>query len=61
MPKPAFPVRVHIGERNWASAGCGRRDRGFTVNLPWSERDLWSAYAELLPSKRHRAVGKETG
>ena len=23
--------------------------------------DFWSAYAEVLPSKRHRAVGKETG
>ena len=23
--------------------------------------DFWSAYAEVLPCKRHRAVGKETG
>jgi len=23
--------------------------------------DFWSAYAAVLPSKRHRAVGKETG
>lgn len=23
--------------------------------------DYWEAYAQVLPSKRHRAVGKETG
>ena len=23
--------------------------------------DFWEAYAQVLPSKRHRAVGKETG
>jgi IS1 family transposase len=23
--------------------------------------DLWKAYSEILPSKRHRAVGKEMG
>jgi IS1 family transposase len=23
--------------------------------------DFWSAYEQVLPSKRHRAVGKETG
>ena len=23
--------------------------------------DFWSAYADILPSKRHHAVGKETG
>jgi IS1 family transposase len=23
--------------------------------------DFWEAYAEVLPSKRHQAVGKETG
>lgn len=23
--------------------------------------DFWAAYAAVLPSKRHRAVGKETG
>ena len=42
-------------------AVCGSRGRGFTVNVRWSERDLWSAYAEVLPSKLQRAVGKETG
>ncbi|MEP6486375.1 hypothetical protein NDI43_15940 [Microcoleus vaginatus GB2-A3] len=40
---------------------CGSRGRGFTVNVRWSERDFWSAYAQVLPSKRQRAVGKETG
>jgi hypothetical protein len=38
---------------------CGSRGRDFTVNVRWSER-VWPAYAQVLPSKRHRAVGKET-
>ena len=25
------------------------------------ERDFWEAYEQVIPSKRHRAVGKETG
>ena len=25
------------------------------------DSDFWSTYAEVLPRKRHRAVGKETG
>ena len=31
------------------------------ASVPSSERDFWSAYPVVLPSKRHRAVGKETG
>jgi len=42
-------------------AVCGSRGIGFTVNVRWSERDFSSAYAQVLPSKRQRAVGKETG
>lgn len=62
MPKPALQVGVHIGDATGHRlAVCASRGIGFTVNVRWSERDLWSAYAEVLPSKRHRAVGKETG
>ena len=55
-------VGVHIGNRSAASA------RALWQSLPALYRqcavvysDLWAAYAEILPSKRHRAVGKETG
>ena len=55
-------VGVHIGDRSAASA------QALWQSLPAVYRqcavvysDFWSAYAEILPSKRHRAVGKETG
>lgn len=54
--------------------GCyiGARDQGAARQL-WNSlpavyrqcaiayTDFWAAYAAVLPSKRHRAVGKETG
>lgn len=58
LSKSAFILESATGH---PLAVCGRRGIGFTVNVRWSERDLWSACAEVLPSKRHRAVGKETG
>lgn len=55
-------VGVHIGDRSAASA------QALWQSLPPVYRqcavvysDFWSAYAEILPSKRHQAVGKETG
>jgi IS1 family transposase len=55
-------VGVHIGDRSAAGA------QALWQSLPAVYRqcaivysDFWSAYAEILPSKRHRAVGKETG
>lgn len=55
-------VGVHIGSRDQTGA------KGLWDSLPpvyrqcavcWT--DFWSAYEEIFPSKRHKAVGKETG
>lgn len=55
-------VGVYIGARDEAAAGK------FWESLPpvYRQRavaytDFWAAYAAVFPSKRHRAVGKETG
>jgi IS1 family transposase len=40
---------------------CGSRYLPSIANALYSERDFWSAYELVFPSKRHRAVGKETG
>ncbi|MGC8715252.1 MAG: IS1 family transposase [Leptodesmis sp.] len=55
-------VGVYIGARDEAAA------RKLWDSLPPIYRqcaiaytDFWAAYAAVLPSKRHRAVGKETG
>ena len=55
-------VGVHIGDRSRRSA------QRLWQSLPSVYRqcavcytDFWEAYAEVLPSKRHRAVGKDSG
>ncbi|MBW4593787.1 MAG: IS1 family transposase [Brasilonema angustatum HA4187-MV1] len=55
-------VGVYIGDRNESAA------RKLWESLPGVYRqcaiaytDFWAAYAAVLPSKRHRAVGKQTG
>ncbi len=55
-------VGVFIGERSRQAA------KQLWQSLPAVYRqcavcytDFWSAYEQVLPSKRHRAVGKETG
>lgn len=55
-------IGVHVGDRSEEGA------RKLWVSLPSVYRqcavaytDFWSAYALVLPSKRHQAVGKETG
>ena len=55
-------VGVSIGDRSAESA------QALWQSLPPMYRqctvvysDFWSAYADVLPSKRHQAVGKETG
>jgi insertion element IS1 protein InsB len=55
-------IGVYIGARDEAAA------RKLSQSLPPVYRqcaiaytDFWAAYAAVLPSKRHRAVGKETG
>ena len=55
-------VGCHMGDRSGASA------KALWASLPAVYRqcavcytDFWSAYPVALPSKRHRAVGKETG
>ena len=55
-------VGVWIGDRSRSSA------KKLWQSLPSVYRqcavcytDFWEAYAQVLPSKRHKAVGKETG
>jgi IS1 family transposase len=55
-------VGVHVGSRDREGA------RALWASLPPVYRqcavcytDFWEAYAEVIPSKRHRPVGKETG
>ncbi|MGB7247854.1 MAG: IS1 family transposase [Phormidesmis sp.] len=55
-------VGVYIGRRSRVGA------RGLWASLPPVYRqcavaytDFWEAYEQVIPSKRHRAVGKETG
>jgi IS1 family transposase/transposase-like protein len=55
-------IGVYIGDRSAASA------KALWDSLPAVYRqcavsytDFWGAYAAIFPSKRHRAVGKETG
>ena len=55
-------VGVYIGEGSRASA------KKLWQSLPPVYRqcavcytDFWEAYEQVLPSKRHQAVGKETG
>ena len=55
-------VGVWIGDRSRSSA------KKLWQSLPSVYRqcavcytDFWEAYAQVLPSKRHQAVGKETG
>ena len=55
-------VGIHIGSRDRGGA------EGLWESLPpvyrqcaISYTDFWSAYGEIFPRKRHRAVGKETG
>lgn len=55
-------VGVHVGNRDRGGA------EGLWESLPpvyrqcaVSYSDFWSAYGEIFPAKRHRAVGKETG
>ena len=55
-------VGMHIGDRSCDGA------RGLWQSIPSVYRqyavcytDVWEAYETILPSKRHRAVGKETG
>lgn len=55
-------VGVHVGARDRVAA------EGLWSSLPSVYRqcavaytDFWSAYDEVFPASRHRAVGKETG
>ena len=55
-------IGLHIGDRSAQSA------RALWQSLPGAYRqcaviytDYWESYACVLPSKRHRAVGKESG
>ena len=55
-------VGVYIGDRSRKGA------KGLWQSLPPVYRqcavcytDFWDAYEQVIPSKRHRAVGKESG
>ena len=60
--KPKEIVGVHVGKRSRSGA------EGLWQSLPPIYRqcavcytDFWSAYEEIFPSSRHRAVGKKSG
>jgi len=56
-------VGCYIGDPPW-HLGCGILELltcGVSLLVPSSKRDFWVSYPVALPSKRHRAVGKETG
>ncbi len=55
-------VGMHVGRRDEQGA------RGLWQSLPGVYRqcavcytDFWTAYEQVLPAKRHKAVGKESG
>ena len=50
-----FPIGVLV--RGAQPSDCGNRCRSCAVCYT----DFGEAYAEVLPSKRHRAVGKDSG
>ena len=55
-------VGVHIGARNESSARqLWNSLPPFYCQCAVAYTDFWAAYAAVLPSYRHRAVGKETG
>jgi insertion element IS1 protein InsB len=41
-------------------ANCGNLCRHSIASCAIAYTDFWAAYAAVLPSKRHRAMGKET-
>lgn len=43
------------------SGTVGLFARRVSLLVPFAKRDFWVSYPVALPSKRHRAVGKETG
>jgi IS1 family transposase len=54
-------VGVYIGARDEAARGLWHSLPGVYRQCAIAYTDFWAAYAAALPSKRHRAVGKETG
>jgi len=55
-------VGVHIGDRSAESAkGLWESLPGVYRQCAVSYTDFWEAYATIFPSKRHHAVGKESG
>jgi insertion element IS1 protein InsB len=65
-------LALDVNTREIGGVSIGARDEAATRKL-WQSlpavyrqcaiayTDFWAAYAAVLPSKRHRAVGKETG
>lgn len=54
-------VGVYIGARNEAARKLWQSLPPLYRQCAVAYTDFWAAYAAVLPSKRHRAVGKETG
>ena len=61
-------VGVHLGDRSRQRACTHVGARKLWQSLPSVYRqcavcysDFWEAYEQIIPSKRHRTVGKETG
>jgi insertion element IS1 protein InsB len=55
-------VGVYIGARNEVFAQCLWDSLlGVDRQCAIAYTDFWAAYAAILPSRRHRTIGKETG
>ena len=55
-------VGAYVGDRSRKSAeGLWRSLPAVYRQCAVSYTDFWEAYKEILPAKRHHAVGKETG
>ena len=60
-------IGVHIGDRSRQRACTYVGARKLWQSLPLYRQcavaytDFWEAYEQVIPPKRHRAVGKETG
>jgi len=55
-------VGAYVGSRSHKTAeGLWRSLPSVYRQCAVAYTDFWQAYAETLPSKRHKAVGKETG
>lgn len=62
MQNPVKLLESTLGqEMRLPLASCGSRYRLYIGNASKAYTDFWAVTTAVLPSKRHQAVGKETG